>query len=145
MQEVSKLLVPRNLKEPCIDFTRSLVFFDGAFQGTLGIFGARAILSLDKSHYLSLKYGVDKGTNNRAKIYSLHILLKVIVDKLLRKIQVFGDSKLVINWENEKVHFSNLVLETIREQLLEIKALFEEVSFVHAFREFNHTTDHLSK
>jgi ribonuclease HI len=100
--------------------------------------GHSAILYLDSAHHFSLKYGAGRGTNNRAEIYALWILLKVAVDKQVRKIQVLGDSKLVMDWANGKA-------QIILERILEIRALFEEVSFAHIFREFNHKVDHLSK
>jgi hypothetical protein len=105
-----KHFVPRNLQEPSIDFTRPWGFFDGACQGTPGICGAGAILYLDNAHHFSLKYGVGRGTNNRAEIYALWILLKVVVDKQVRKIQVLGDSKLVMDWANGKAQITNMVL-----------------------------------
>jgi len=59
--------------------------------------------------------------------------LKVVVDKQVRKIQVLGDSRLVMDWENGKAQITNMVLGPILERILEIKALFEEVSFAHIF------------
>jgi hypothetical protein len=37
-----------------------------------------------------------------------------------------------------------MVLEPIMERILEIRELFEEVSFTHISREFNHKVGHLS-
>jgi hypothetical protein len=54
---------------------------------------------------------------------------------------LLGDSKLVMDWANDEVQISIIVLEPILERMLEIKALFEEVSFAHVFREFNHKAD----
>ena len=60
-------------------------------------------------------------------------------------LQVSGNSKLVIDWAIDIAQFSNIVLEPILERILEIKALFEGVSFAHVFREFNHKAYQLSK
>jgi ribonuclease HI len=40
------------------------------------------------------------GSNNFAELMALRLLLKVAMEKNIRPIQVYGDSKLVIKWMN---------------------------------------------
>ena len=55
------------------------------------------ILYLDNANYFLLKYGVGLGTNNRADLYALWILLKVAVGSEVKRLQGFGDSKLLMD------------------------------------------------
>jgi hypothetical protein len=67
------------------------------------------------------------------------------VDRQVKRLQVFGDSKLLMDWENGKSNISNLELGPIFNRIMENKIVFEEVSFAHVYREFNHKVDQLSK
>jgi hypothetical protein len=51
---------------------------------------ARGILYVNNSHYFSLKYGGNQGTNNRVQFYALWNLLEVAADKGIGKLQVMG-------------------------------------------------------
>jgi hypothetical protein len=85
------------------------------------------------------------GTNNREKLYALWILLKVAVNMQVKRLQVFGDFKLLMEWKNGKSDISNFDLGSIFNRIMEKKLIFEEVSFAHVYREFNHKIDELSK
>jgi hypothetical protein len=55
------------------------------------------------------------------KLYALWILLKVAVDRQVKRLQVFGDSKLLMDWENGKSNISNLELGPILDRIMEKK------------------------
>ena len=57
-------------------------------------------------------------------------------------IQVFCDSKLMMEWENGKSNIYNLELGLIFNSIMEKKIVFEEACFAHVYREFNHKVDH---
>jgi hypothetical protein len=85
------------------------------------------------------------GTNNREKFYTLWILIKVAVDREVKRLQVFGESKLLMDWENGKSNISNLDLGPIFHRIMEKKIFFGDVSFDHVYRDFNPKVDQLSK
>ena len=66
-------------------------------------------------------YGAREGTNNRSDTYALWMLLKAAVEKGIKTLQVLGDSKLLIDWENGRIQISNLNLNLILELILELK------------------------
>ena len=77
---------------------------------------------LDKVSTLCLElYGAGEGTNNRAETYAMWMLLKATVEKGIRTLQVLGDSKLLIDWENGRSQISNLNLNAILELIFEFK------------------------
>jgi ribonuclease HI len=92
-----------------------------------------------------LKFAAGQGANNRAELSVLWLLLKTAVEKGLTKLQVFGDSKLMVNWANNQCRMDNLLLVPLMNQFLEVKEKFEDISFSHVFREFNSIADQLSK
>jgi hypothetical protein len=53
------------------------------------------------------------------------------VDRQFKRLQVFGDSKLLMDWENGKSNISNLELWPILNRIMEKKIVFEKVYFAH--------------
>ena len=56
------------------------------------------MLFLSDVHFFSFKAGLGLGTNNFAELCALKLLLYMARRNSLDKIQIFGDSQLVINW-----------------------------------------------
>jgi hypothetical protein len=52
-------------------------YFDGASQGTPGNCGARALLFLSSDNYFHWKLCAGLGSNNRAELYALWMLLNI--------------------------------------------------------------------
>lgn len=136
---------PRIPQAPNIDQSISWGFFDGACQGSPGECGAGAILFLKSSHHSSRKYGALLGTNNRAELYAFCILLKAALEQKMKRIQILGDFKLVLDWTNGKSNITNLLSRPIMDRIQVLKGDFDGVSFIHVYREFNHKADTLSK
>ena len=61
------------------------------------------------------------------------------------RLQVFGDSLLIINWMKYHIPLTNIYLRPISEELIIIVFKFWEISFQHVLREMNQIVDHLSK
>jgi hypothetical protein len=67
------------------------------------------------------------------------------VDKNILNLQVFGDSKLTVNWMNDMIHVMNLGLLYISQQLKSSEEQFQHISFSHVYQELNTFADSLSK
>ena len=93
-----------------IDKTYPLGDFDGSVVGDPKICGVRGMIYISDEHYFSFKAGLGTGTNNFAEICALKLLLTLAREKHIVKIQLFGDSQLVINWANGKFRLLNLEL-----------------------------------
>ena len=61
------------------------------------------------------------------------------------KIQIFGDSQLVINWAYGKYRLMNLELAMILRDVNRIADCFDSVSFKHIYQERNSSADALAK
>lgn len=60
-------------------------------------------------------------------------------------LQIFGDSKIIINWENgfQRCHIIRLM--PLLEEVMLLKQHFDYISFTHVYRERNIIVDKLSK
>ena len=56
-----------------------------------------SIMHINSSHYFLLKYVAEQGTNNRAEFYALWILMKVTKEKERKHLQVYRDSKILMD------------------------------------------------
>lgn len=83
---------------PCIDKTTPWAFFDGAAnqQGCGGGF----ILYINEHHFYKVKMGLVAGTNNFAELITLRHLLHFSLGHQCHNLNIFGDSKIIINWFN---------------------------------------------
>ncbi len=91
-----KPFAPRRPTAPApIDKTTPWAYFDGATQeqGCGGGF----ILHINEQHYYSVKLGLGGGTNNYAELITLRHLLHFSLGHKCINLQIFGDSKIIIN------------------------------------------------
>ena len=63
----------------------------------------------------------------------------------IKKVQIFGNSKLVINWAVRKFCLQNIQLAQILQEVNRLADMFEYVDFVHIYRERNTLADSLAK
>ena len=85
-----------------IDKTYPWGYFDGSAVGEPKICGAGGMLYISDEHYFSFKASLGIGTNNYAELCALKLLFTLARENHISKIQIFGDSRLVINWDNGK-------------------------------------------
>jgi len=104
-----------------IDKSGAWAYFDMAAQGEPLIGGAGGIT------YLTLT-----GTNSKRAWVKL--ILRVEADKGVQKIQIIGDSLLVIEWMKGETPLENFILRPILEKILNIKDALAVVSFMHVHR-----------
>jgi ribonuclease HI len=72
-------------------------------------------------------------------------LLTVAQEKGIKKLQIMGDSKLVVDWACNKVKVENMGLGYLLRDVEFQSSSFEWVSFHHILRELNSKVDNLSK
>ena len=77
-------------------------YFDGSATGEPKLCGVGGLIYITDQHFFSYKVGLGSSSNNFAELLSLKLLLSLSLDKNLKKLQIFGDSQLVINWATGK-------------------------------------------
>jgi ribonuclease HI len=120
-------------------------YFDGASQGHPPSIGVGVVLFLNQNHYINIRYAPGGGSNNKDELIALWTLLETTKQKDIRKLQVMGDSKLVIDWEKGKLSIQNINLANITRDIRLSFQSFEWISFQHVLRELNVKADELSK
>jgi len=96
-------------------------------------------------HFISGKANLGQRTNNLGEFKGLFNLPKIVVHMNISDLQVFRDSKLVIDWRKREAQVTNPSLHSITLQLHELSAHFNNIGFTHIRRDFNNATDALSK
>ena len=120
-------------------------YFDGSAAGDRKICGACGKLYIFDNHYFSFKVGLGVGTNNFAELCALKLLLSLAQVKHINKIQIFGDSQLVINWAKGKYIIQNIILSHVLLEVNQLSNMFELVELKHIFCERNTSANDLAK
>jgi len=76
------------------------------------LWGRGSFFYLKVNMYI-LKYATCEGINNRFEFYSLWLLLKCVANRETERVQVMGDSKLLMDWANDKIRIENMGLGPI--------------------------------
>ena len=103
------------------------------------------MLYISDEHYFSFNAGLGTRTNNFAELCALKLLLTLARRNQLAKIQIFGDSQLVINWANGKFRLMNLELSMILHEINRLTYIFQQVDLKHIYRERNTHADVFTK
>ena len=89
--------------------------------------------------------GAGARTDNHAELMTLKLLLCFAIERNCKKLQVFGNSMVVINWLKKTQKCRISTLDTLYEEITITLFFFESISFKHVYRERNSDADKLSK
>ena len=89
--------------------------------------------------------GCGLNTNTRAECLALWDLLHISKEIGIPTLHVYGDSSVIINWENDKATLTALDLDAWCDNIEGLKACFIALEFQHVYREHNEREDSLSK
>ena len=104
-----------------------------------------ATLFLNPTQYFQISMELGSGSNNYAELMALKLLLCFAIERNSKKLQVFGDSLVVINWINKIQKCRNTSLDALFEEVSRLLANCESLSLKHVYREQNMEADILSK
>lgn len=90
----------RPIEEELINQVMPWGFFDGAAGGVPDRCGGGAVLYFDMQNYLFFKAGFGEGSNNFVELRALRFLLSKALEWGVWSTQIFGDSMIIIIWEN---------------------------------------------
>ena len=72
-------------------------------------------------------------------------MLTLSLENNFKKLHIFGDSQLVINWVSGKYRIQNVQLAQILMEVNRLVDMFDSVVFMHIYRERNTLVDVLAK
>jgi ribonuclease HI len=132
-----------------VDFSlppgHSVAFFDGAASATGLCCGAGGIFKTHPERTTSWYLCCGRGTNSKAELLGLWATLLLASKWSLDHLQVFGDSKVIIDWINRKCALRSSHVEGWKLKTQLLASSFSDISFCHLHRAFNSAADALSK
>ena len=103
------------------------------------------VIHISAENSLRASVGLGQGYNNYAELKALHLLLCWLISKQMKQIQIFGDSRNVVNWFNGTQQCRNFMLLPLFKEIRRLKSYFFEIFVVHIYRERNQQADLLFK
>jgi len=120
-------------------------YSDGFCKPNPGIMGIGGVI-LDRDRTLvEICENHGFGTNNLAEYLGLIAIMKKSLELGIKKISAYSDSELVVNQVNMNYKVKNKEILKLWQQVMELKAQFEEFSFGWIPREENQKADKLSE
>lgn len=78
-------------------------FFNGVSQGEPPLVGSGGVIFLSKESKIEIRFARGQCSNNKVELVALWVVLKVVLSLGIAKLQLFGDSQIVIGWENHNI------------------------------------------
>jgi ribonuclease HI len=123
----------------------TIACFDGATQADGKQCGAGGVFkTLDLTVYRWV-FNCGGGTNTRAELLGVWATLMLATHLSFQRLQVLGDSKVVIDWLSKRGRLQASAIEGWKSRIKELIKPFQEISFEHIYREYNKEADLLSK
>jgi ribonuclease HI len=127
---------------PIMDY---ILRFDGCSKGNPGLAGCGAVIYYNDNEIWAGQYYVgEKETNNYAEYAGLILGLQEAIELNIDKLDVQGDSMLVIEQMNKKYNCKSKNLIKLYEKANELSRQFKQITFNHIYRQSNKRADELS-
>jgi ribonuclease HI len=120
-------------------------WFDGATQANGILSGAGGVLKISGNTSYRWTLNCGPSTNTRAELLGVWASLILETRLGIDHLQVFGDSKIVIDWLNCRGNLQVTSLVGWKDRILELAKSFNTIRFAHIYREENGVVDALSK
>ena len=121
------------------------IYTDGASRGNPGPSGAGGVISglggqvvAEVTSFLGIQ------TNNVAEYQALRITLERAIELGIKSVEVFMDSKLIVEQLNGRWEIKAPALKVIYLQIKQLLPKFDCISFTHIYRNFNKHADRLA-
>jgi len=121
---------------------RNSLFFDGASKGNPGEAGGGGVLlGPDENLIIKYSWGMGTNTNNLAEALALWQGLLLAQAEGIRDLNVYGDSRIIIQAINNRSRSSNLQLNQILQRIIRFLPNFTHLEFYHILRKLNSEAD----
>jgi ribonuclease HI len=120
-------------------------FFDGASQERGETCGAGAVLKCPVLGTFRIKMNCGSGTNTKAELLALWCILFFAHYKKVTRLQLVGDSKVIIDWFTNANNLQVVYLQPWMKKIRDLNRKFTQLKIQHIYRGFNMEADQLSK
>jgi ribonuclease HI len=109
----------------------TLAWFDGATQLDGISCGAGGVIKTPDLTVIRWIYNCGRGTNTRAELMGAWATLMLADHLSLHRLQVMGDSRVVIDWLSNRGRLQVCAIEGWKSRIKDLIKLFQSVSFEH--------------
>ena len=85
------------------------------------------------------------GTNSKAELMGIWATLTLANHLVIHRLQAFGDSKVIIEWLNDRGKLDICTIEGWKNRIKVLSKKFQALSFDHIYKDFNIEAGKLSK
>ena len=126
-------------------YNMNSLYFDGASRGNPGpaSYGG-VIYKINGTELLTYKAYIGEHTNNVAEYFGLLVGLRHCVEQNIKHLNVYGDSKLVIEQVKGNWKVRNENLKKIHQPIVELVKKFDLIKLTHIYRKNNKRADQLA-
>jgi len=118
-----------------------LGWFDGATQRNGKKSGTGGIIKINDHTVYKWTLNHGRGTNTKVELTGVWASLTFAHRLSIIDFHVIGDSKIVIDWLNEKGTLRSVSIDCWKDRIKELIKFFSFTSFVHVYREENQEAD----
>jgi ribonuclease HI len=123
----------------------SLAYFDGAVVAGGFNCGVGGTIICTNSSVYRWFLNCGEGSNTKAELLGAWATLTIAKLLDLQFIQVLGDSKVIIDWLEQKGKLQAINIEAWKRRIKDLIPTFQCIHFHHIFRESNRVVDQMSK
>ena len=106
-------------------------FFDDASQGDPPLGGSGGVIYFSDKHKVQAKFSPGHCTNNKAELVTLNLVLNLAIKHNITPLQVFGDSKMVVEWVNRKIEINSPHLKHLLRSIRRLLEFFIGFRITH--------------
>jgi ribonuclease HI len=141
--------IPKSIPNRVCDITQTegftLACFDGAALANGECCGAGGFFKSHATRITKWFLNCGAGTNTKAELLGLWATLTLATLWSIEKIQILGDSKVIIDWIKQQGQLHAVNIECWKIKTMELASKFKDISFQHIYRDHNKEADLLSK
>lgn len=121
-------------RPPIIDWDLAVGFFDGASQDRGNKCGFGALLKCPFLGTLRFKMNCGRGTNTRGELLALWCILYFACYKKLSRLQLVGDSKIIIDWFTNENYLQVVTLQPWMSKIQALRGKFLQLKAQHIYK-----------
>jgi ribonuclease HI len=131
--------------QPTLHLGWNIAWFDGTSQNVGLHCGAGGLIKRLDHTKITWTFNCGAGSNTKAELLGVWATLLLATRHNILELQVMGDSKIIIDWLNNKGKLQVIALECWKDRITDLIKAFTQISFSHVYRETNEEVDTLSK
>ena len=120
------------------------VFCDGASRSNPGEAAIGVSIQIDGKEIHTISKAIGVASNNEAEYLALESALEYCIKNNFMNLEIFLDSKLVVEQVNGNFKVKSNNLKPLRDKILEYIEKLEFVNISHVYREHNKRADELA-